>query len=65
MKVMDINGHAGDIVSLSMAPDMRTYVTGSVDKTAKLWDVRDRNQQQIFFGHTRDVNSVCVGLYLE
>lgn len=59
-KEMDIAGHAGDIVSISMAPDMKTYITGSVDRTCKLWEVNSENAKQTFFGHQADVNSVCV-----
>lgn len=40
--------------------DMKTYVTGSVDRTCKLWDVRAEKEKQTFFGHEADVNSVCV-----
>lgn len=40
--------------------DMKTYVTGSVDRTCKLWDVRAEKAKQTFFGHEADVNSVCV-----
>lgn len=57
---MDFNGHAGDIAGLSLSPDMKTYITGSVDKTAKLWDVREQGHKQMFFGHDMDVSSVCV-----
>lgn len=59
---MDFNGHAGDIAGLSLSPDMKTYITGSVDKTAKLWDVREQGHKQMFFGHDMDVSSVCVSL---
>lgn len=59
---MDFNGHAGDIAGLSLSPDMNTYITGSVDKTAKLWDVREQVHKQMFFGHEMDVNSVCVSI---
>lgn len=62
---MDFNGHAGDIAGLSLSPDMNTYITGSVDKTAKLWDVREDTHKQMFFGHEMDVNSVCVSITLQ
>ncbi|CAH0703528.1 unnamed protein product [Spodoptera exigua] len=56
---MEFDAHAGDVVTISLAPDMKTYVTGSVDKTCKLWDIRDEKAKQTFFGHEADVNSVC------
>ncbi|XP_041987742.1 guanine nucleotide-binding protein subunit beta-2 [Aricia agestis] len=56
---VDFNAHAGDVVSISLSPDMNSYVTGSVDRTCKLWDVRAENAKQTFFGHEADVNSVC------
>jgi len=64
VKTMDFNGHAGDIAGLSLSPDMKTYITGSVDKTAKLWDVREEGHKQMFFGHDMDVSSVCVSKYV-
>lgn len=59
-RTQDFNAHCGDVVSISLAPDLNTYLTGSVDKTCKLWDFRDSTCKQIFFGHEADVNSVCV-----
>jgi len=59
-KTTDFEAHAGDVVSISLSPDGNTYVTGSVDKTCKLWDLREEKAKQTFFGHDADVNSVCV-----
>lgn len=60
-KTTDIDkAHAGDVVSMSLSPDKNTFITGSVDRTCKLWDLRDNTCKQIFFGHQADVNSVCV-----
>ncbi|GLH02835.1 hypothetical protein R5R35_005130 [Gryllus longicercus] len=58
-KTQDFDAHAGDVISISLAPDNQTYVTGSVDKSCKLWDVREEKCRQTFFGHESDVNSVC------
>lgn len=49
-------------MSISLSPDKSCYVTGSVDKTCKLWDVRETSPKQTFFGHKADVNSVCVNI---
>ncbi|MPC97868.1 Guanine nucleotide-binding protein G(I)/G(S)/G(T) subunit beta-1 [Portunus trituberculatus] len=48
---------------MSLAPDNNCFVTGSVDRTMKLWDVRDPDTcKQTFWGHTSDVNSVYVSV---
>lgn len=61
-KLCDVIAHNGDVVSISLGPEgSNMFVTGSVDKTCRLWDVRDLKQpKQTFFGHEADVNSVCV-----
>lgn len=59
-KTSEFDAHAGDVVSISLSPDKNTYVTGSVDRTCKLWDVRESTPKQTFFGHEADVNSVSV-----
>lgn len=59
-KTTDFIAHNGDVVSISLSPDFNSYVTGSVDKTCRLWDIRENKPKQTFFGHQADVNSVCV-----
>ncbi|KAK9507985.1 hypothetical protein O3M35_007739 [Rhynocoris fuscipes] len=58
-KTLEYAAHAGDVCTMSLSPDMNTFVTGSVDKTCKLWDIRDGSCKQTFFGHQADVNSIC------
>merc|ERR1712194_220080 len=41
-------GHTGDVMSLSLSPDMRTFVSGACDASAKLWDIRDGMCKQTF-----------------
>jgi guanine nucleotide-binding protein subunit beta len=56
-------GHCGDVVTLSVKPnDENLFVTGSVDQTSKLWDLRQNAFCQSFVGHTADVNSVFVSV---
>lgn len=59
-RLQEFDAHNGDVCTLSLSPDNNTYVTGSVDRTCKLWDVRDPSCKQVFFGHEGDVNCVCV-----
>lgn len=58
----EFEAHNGDVCTLSLAPDLNTYVTGSVDRTCKLWDIREPNCKQVFYGHQEDINAVCVGI---
>ncbi|KAG8180908.1 hypothetical protein JTE90_020137 [Oedothorax gibbosus] len=59
VKEYECDGHAGDVMSMSLHPDKSAFVTGSVDRTIKLWDTRDGDCKQTFWGHESDVNSVC------
>ncbi|CAG0891022.1 unnamed protein product [Cyprideis torosa] len=51
-------GHTGDVMSLSVCPDMRSFVSGACDASAKLWDIRDGTCRQTFPGHESDINAV-------
>lgn len=52
--------HNGDVMFLSLHPsDKNMFVTGSIDKTARIWDVRTPHKSvQTHYGHDGDVNSV-------
>lgn len=45
-------------MSLSLSPDMRTFVSGACDASAKLWDIREGCCKQTFPGHESDINAV-------
>ncbi|KAL7076646.1 hypothetical protein ACQ4LE_003555 [Meloidogyne hapla] len=51
-------GHTGDVMSLSLSPDMRTFISGACDASAKLWDIREGMCKQTFPGHESDINAV-------
>lgn len=53
-------GHTGDVMSLSLSPDYKTFVSGACDATSKLWDIRDGMCRQSFTGHVSDINAVTV-----
>jgi len=58
-KISEFADHSGDVMSVSIAPDKNTFVSGACDATAKLWDVRSGKCVQTFPGHESDINSVC------
>lgn len=61
-KLEQTQAHAGDVCSMSLRAEQNIIVTGSVDRSIKVWDVRTLKCQQTFFGHEADVNSVHVRL---
>lgn len=56
--VQKFTEHTGDVMSVSVAPDHHTFVSGAVDAHAKLWDIRSGKCVQTFVGHESDINSV-------
>lgn len=56
------SGHSGDVMSLSLSPDSKSFVSGACDATSKLWDIRDGMCRQSFTGHVSDINAVCVSV---
>jgi len=57
--VLDI-GHAGHVTSVALSADGKRALTGSVDKTAVLWDGPSGKKLQTFHGHTDAVRSVAL-----
>ncbi|KAF9212758.1 guanine nucleotide-binding protein subunit beta 1 [Podila verticillata] len=58
VKIMEFNDHTGDVMSLSISPDQRLFVSGACDSTAKVWDIRSGRCVQTFTGHESDINAV-------
>jgi WD40 repeat protein len=53
-------GHIDNVSSLCFSSDGKFLATGSLDKTAKLWDVVTGKEIRTFFGHTGPVTSVAL-----
>nr|XP_020828695.1 WD repeat-containing protein 82-like [Phascolarctos cinereus]XP_020828696.1 WD repeat-containing protein 82-like [Phascolarctos cinereus]XP_020828697.1 WD repeat-containing protein 82-like [Phascolarctos cinereus]XP_020828698.1 WD repeat-containing protein 82-like [Phascolarctos cinereus] len=50
-------GHSKRVVSLSVSPVDDTFISGSVDKTIRLWDLRSPNCQGLMHLHEKPVCS--------
>jgi hypothetical protein len=55
-----LRGHTNEVLSLAITADGKTLVSGSLDKTIKLWDLATGEEQATLKGHTRGVISVSI-----
>ena len=53
-----LSGHTQPIHSLTFSSDGKSLVSGSIDRTAKLWDMQTGGVVKTFSGHTSWVRSV-------
>lgn len=54
-----LSGHAGVVVSAGYSPEGNRVITGSVDKTVRVWDARTGLQLAVLSGHDGTVFSVA------
>ena len=55
-----LKGHTSFVLSVCVTPDGLHVVTGSNDKTARVWLLADGSLVRTLEGHTGSVWSVCV-----
>ena len=56
-EVLTLKGHTDRVTSASFSPDGSRIVTGSGDKTAKVWDAQSGAEVLTLKGHTGAVTS--------
>jgi len=56
------SGHTADIISVAFSSDGIWLVSGSSDKTIKLWDVQTGGVVKTFHGHTDTIRSVSISV---
>jgi WD40 repeat protein len=59
-QVAVLSGHTDEVTSLAFFPDGTSLVSGSIDKTVKLWDVQTGGVVKTFHGHPGLVSSVSI-----
>ncbi len=57
--IRTFRGHTNGVVSVAFSPDGRYALSGSYDKTMKLWDVSSGQAVRTFSGHSHYVSSVA------
>lgn len=56
---MKLEGHAAELSNCLWNFDHSLIATGSIDGTARLWDIRSVNTSHIIDGHNDEVLDVC------
>ncbi|KAF9093051.1 hypothetical protein BGX29_010129 [Mortierella sp. GBA35] len=63
----ELRGHSNSVTSLAFSPDSQFLVTGSYDKTARIWKIQTGKCGMVFEGHTEAVTAVAfspTGFYI-
>ena len=53
-------GHSGELISVAFSPGGKTALSGSDDKTLRLWDLASGREIRRFAGHSDKVTSVAI-----
>ena len=56
---MYLGGHEGSVNSVAFSPDGLRIVSGSADKTVRVWDVASREELDVLAGHESSVRFVA------
>lgn len=58
--IRTLTGHASSINALALTPDGRTLVSGSADRTVKLWNPDSRIPRATFSGHSSLIHALAL-----
>jgi WD40 repeat protein len=58
--IVELKGHLEPITHLVIAPDRRTLISASKDKTIKIWDLQKAKIIGTLKGHLRGVNCIAI-----
>ena len=58
--VITLKGHEGWVTTVAFSPDGNWIVSGSEDKTLRIWDSHTGKQIRVFEGHSAALSSVAI-----
>ena len=58
-ELLSLKGHTGSLTSVAFSADGKRIVSGSYDKTVKVWDADKGTETLTLKGHTQPVSSVA------
>ena len=57
-RIKTFKGHKWKVNSVSFSPDNTHFITGSDDRSVKLWNINDHQPVRTFLGHSNSVEAV-------
>ena len=57
---MTLEGHTDWVRAVAVTPDSKKAISGSNDKTLKVWDIESFTELSTLEGHTKSVTAVAV-----
>ncbi|QEL13456.1 WD40 repeat domain-containing protein [Limnoglobus roseus] len=58
-EIFVLNGHTDSVTAVAFSPDGSRIVTGSEDKTARVWDAKTGTELLALMGHSEELFSVA------
>jgi WD40 repeat protein len=55
-----LRGHTNEVVAIAVTPDGKTLVSGSLDRTIRLWDLATGKERATFRGHATSILSLAL-----
>ena len=55
-----LQGHSEHVTALAVTSDNKYVVSGSADKTIRIWNLSEKKQEAVLKGHLNEVNCVTV-----